>query len=273
MRGVALLLFVLLAASVFLAGCGGKAGGANQVRLGDGSHLSLDLPPEQQPDPEDIRGAVSGVVVDDAIFPVPGAEVVVRGRDLRTTAGDDGRFAFEGMPPGLYTLEVGKEGHSTGLGTVNVKSGQVTKAVLQTPRLPFVDPYHTTWVFDQVRRLDEGLVWGTAGNDEHVIALDRPLATLVLESWWPDVQAPAGDPLDYSVGGERAGNVTDSGTGANPLLKTYGADDFARGEYAVRLRVAPRWDTLPAETRGRVFATLFYVDPAPDGWSFVGGDQ
>jgi hypothetical protein len=254
-----------------LAGCGAKDSGAGQVRLGDGSRLSLDLPAEQQPAPDDIRGAVSGVVVDDAIFPVPGAKVSVRDRDYAATADEDGRFVFEQMPPGLYTLEVRKAGHSDGLGTVNVRSGQVVKSVLQVPRLPFVAPYHTTWAFDEVRELDEGIVWGTAGNNEHVVAFDRPVAGLVLESSWPGLQAGLGDPLDYSISGEGHKDKAQAGSAPNPMLQTLDQDFFAPDEYAARLRVYPSYDTMPGEARGKVFATLFYVDPPPAGWSFVGG--
>ena len=49
------------------------------------------------------------------------------------------------------------------------------------------------------------------------------------------------------------------------------SDFFASDEYAMRLRVVPTDLSLPVETRGRVFVTLFYVDPAPPGWSLVGG--
>ena len=262
---------VALVSAVALAGCGGKDPGANKVRLGDGTRLSLDLPAEQVPDPDDIRGAVSGVVVDDAIFPVPGATVSIRDREHVATADADGRFAFEDMPPGLYTLEVRKDGHTDGLGTVNVKSGQVAKSVLQVPRLPYVAPYHTTWVFDEVRTLDQWLLLGAAGNNEHVVPFDRPVATLVLESVWPDLQSHLGDPLDYSVAGEGDPESVEDSYGPNPLVKTFEADFFADGEYAARLRVYPSMTSLPGEVRGRVFATLFYVEPAPAGWSFLGG--
>jgi hypothetical protein len=263
-----------LLAAVALAGCGGKDSGANQVRLGDGTRLSLDLPPEQAPEPEDIRGAISGVVVDDAIFPVPGATVAVRDRDHEAVADADGRFVFEQMPPGLYTLEVRKPGHADGLGTVNVRSGQVAKAVLQVPRLPAVEPYRTTLAFDEFRSVDSfqgSIIYGTAGNHEHLIPFDYPVETLVLESIWPGLQSTVGDPLDYAIAGETRPDGGEAGNAPNPLAKTYGKDFFDPEEYAVRLRVHPDWHGLPVEVQGRLFVTLFYVDPAPAGWSFMGG--
>lgn len=262
---------VTVVLALALAGCGGKGDGANQVRLGDGSRVSLDLPEERQPDPEDIHGAISGVVVDDAIFPVPGATIAIRDRSYNATADEDGLFAFEGMPPGLYTLEVSMEGHSTGLGTVNVKSGQVAKAVVQAPRLPFVAPYHATWAFDDVRTADD-LVWGAAGNHEHVIPFDHPVQTLVVESAWDGIQDGLGDPLDYWVAGERAPDEASTGSAPNPMVQTFaGGDLFGKDEYAVRLRVTPSWESAPFQAQGKVFATLFYVEPAPPGWSLVGG--
>lgn len=262
---------VALAVAVALAGCGGKGGGEGEVRLGDGVRVSLDLPPEQQPEPDDIRGAVSGIVVDDAIFPLPGATVTVRDRDWQATVGDDGRFVFEGVPPGLYTLVAHAPDHADGLSTVNVRSGQLTKAILQAHRLPFVEPYHQTLVFEDYYSLDDWVTVNGGGDPhERVVALDRAPATVVLESYWPDVQSlPVREPLWYRFGGERDRDNTTSGGGPNPLLLRFDRDAFAPDEYAVRFVVTP---DVAVEAGGRVYVTIFYVDPAPAGWSFIGGD-
>lgn len=265
-----LALALAVAASVAFAGCGGKDSGANQVRLGDGTRISLELPEEQQPGPDDIRGAVSGVVVNEAIFPVPGALVSVRGRDLRTTADGEGRFVFEAMPPGLYTLVVRMDGYGDGLGTVNVRSGQVAKSILQVHRLPAVDPYHTTLKFEVVENSAETFLIG--GDDQELVPFDRHPATVVLEAAWIGlVEGPTAQ-LEYRVQAESEPEAFQSGSAANPLRVALGSDFFPAGEYAVRFSVYPSVLALPPESRGEVFLTLFYVDPAPDGWSFVQGD-
>ena len=268
MRWCAVLALALSA--VALAGCGDKDDGANQVRLGDGSRISLDLPEEQQPAPDDIRGAVSGVVVDEAIFPVPGAVVSIRDRDLEATADEDGRFAFEAMPPGLYTLVVRVDGHGDGLGTVNVRSGQVAKAILQVHRLPALDPYHATLKFDVL--YDPLDVW-LSGYSDHVVAFDLQPKTVVLEAVWSGLADPtASDLLEYQVQPESDPESSESGGGSNPLRVQLDADFFPPGEYAVRFRVHPSLLASPAESRGDVFLTIFYGDPAPDGWSLARGD-
>ncbi|MEA3137635.1 MAG: Carboxypeptidase regulatory-like domain [Thermoplasmata archaeon] len=262
----------LAVAAVALAGCGGKDSGANQVRLGDGSRISLDLPEEQQPAPDDIRGAVSGVVVNEAIFPVPGALVSVRDRQLEIVADADGKFVFEAMPPGLYTLVVRMEGYGDGLGTINVKSGQVVKSILQIHRLPAVDPYHTTLSFEIVYNSVDEFLLGT-GSEQNLVPFDMRPKTVILEAVWTGlVDTPASN-LDYMVRSEKDPETFQSGSAPNPLRVAFDSDFFPKDDYAVRFDVHPDALALPPESRGQVFLTLFYVDPAPDGWSIVGGDS
>src|SRR5687767_10257567 len=56
-------------------------------------------------------GVIRGIVVDEAIRPVAGAEVgttLPDGAGARnTTSADDGAFGFDGLPPGTYFLTIG----------------------------------------------------------------------------------------------------------------------------------------------------------------------
>lgn len=52
------------------------------------------------------NGAIVGRVVDAADQPVVGALLELSGADLRTATDADGNFAFSGVAPGLYDLEV-----------------------------------------------------------------------------------------------------------------------------------------------------------------------
>jgi hypothetical protein len=253
-----------------IGGRGGKDPGANQVRLGDGTRISLELPEEQQPEPDDIRGAVSGVVVNEAIFPVPGARVSVRDRTLEATTDEEGRFVFEAMPPGLYTLVVRMDGYGDGLGTINVRSGQVVKSILQVHRLPAVDPYHTTLKFEEVYEGTDGWV---GAIPDHLVAFDRHPATVILEAHWDGlVETGLQDLLRYTAQPESEPDSSEAGAGPNPLRAQFDADFFPADEYAIRFNVYPSETSLSVESRGEVFLTLFYVDPAPDGWSLVQGD-
>ncbi|HJQ92876.1 MAG TPA: hypothetical protein VJ874_01170, partial [Candidatus Thermoplasmatota archaeon] len=58
----------------------------------------------------------------------------------------------------------------------------------------------------------------------------------------------------------------------SPLRVGVESDFFPAGEYAVRFSVYPSPLALPPESRGEVFLTIFYVAPAPDGWSLARGD-
>jgi hypothetical protein len=252
---------------LLLAGCGGKSG-AGTVRLGDGSRLSLDLPSAERPSPDDIRGAVSGVVVDQAIFPLRNATVTVRDRSDATVTDENGRFNFTAQSPGLYTLEVHLEGYSDGVGTVNVHSGEVTKAILQVQRLPYVQPYHTTWEFQDARSADDVVFYG---YHSQVVPFDRRPASIIVESTW-DPMTDAGDPLDYNISAESDHSHAVAGQAPNPMRVDVPVDLMPKKEYAVRVTIGPDLVAQPLQVKGRTFVTLFYVDPAPAGWSFVKGD-
>lgn len=263
-------LALAVAAAVALAGCGGKDDGANKVRLGDGSRISLDLPEEQLPDPEDIRGAVSGIVVNEAIFPVANATISVRDRDIERVTDADGKFVLESMPPGLYTLVVRMEGYGDGLGTINVKSGQVIKSILQIHRLPVLDPYHTTVKVEVVHSQLDRLVYGSPAL---LTPFDMRPATVILEAAWTGLTpTPLGSILQYEVQAESSPETMQRGGGQNPLRVVFDKDFFPKDEYAVRYVVYPSEYTVGPETRGQIFLTMFYVDPAPDGWSITAGD-
>jgi hypothetical protein len=255
--------------AVLLAGCGGKPSGANEVRLGDGQRVSLDLPEEQQPDPEDIRGAVSGIVVDDAIYPVAGAAVRIAALGAAATTDDAGLFVFESLPPGLHAVEASKAGHSPGLGTLNVRSGQVSKVVLMAARLPYQAPYHTTHVLDESRSAREAM----EDARFHLVAVEQAPAGMVVESYWEGLpDPPVGDALSYRVVAESNSSSETQGSGPNPLRVEFAADWFPSDEYAIRVQVWPEVVAVPPDALGRTFVTVFYVDPPPAGWSFVEGD-
>lgn len=252
-------------AAVALAGCGEGKGGAGQVALGDGTRITLDLPENRTPDPEDIWGAVSGIVIDEAIFPVASARVSVSDRPWAATTDGNGLFAFDRVPPGLYELVVEAPAFLDGLGTLNVKSGQVAKSILQIQREPFVAPYHTTL---KVEVTASALQFEAA---KHLIPFDGRPATVIVESVWRGLIAVGEAPLRYAITPETRPEEGSSGYGPNPLRLEFAADFFPEGEYAVRVDVRPQFP-LPPETRGDVFVTTFYVDAAPAGWSLVEGD-
>lgn len=68
-------------------------------------------------------GSISGVIVDTSRFPVPGATLVVTADDggVRRTATDmNGRYRFDGLPPGRYRIEVSMGGFEARAGELTV---------------------------------------------------------------------------------------------------------------------------------------------------------
>ncbi len=68
-------------------------------------------------------GSISGVIVDTATLPVPGATLVVTADDSgvrRTTTDMNGRYRFDGLPPGRYRIEVSMGGFEARVGELTV---------------------------------------------------------------------------------------------------------------------------------------------------------
>jgi hypothetical protein len=138
---VAPVLVGLLAAAVALAGCSG-GGGADAGGGAGGSAHSASLAPG--------TGGVQGVVVDEAIRPVQGANVTATGNGASRSAetGADGAFLFEGLAPGTYSLVVKHFRYGLVQSAVDVQEGRVASAKLQVQRLFSQEPYHETQKFD-----------------------------------------------------------------------------------------------------------------------------
>src|SRR5262245_59899784 len=86
---------VLLVASIALAGCGGKKGDD-----GDGKKTEL----------KEGKGAITGVVLDDVIRPVPKALVLLCNGET-VEADGSGQFEFINLEPGAYVLRATADNH------------------------------------------------------------------------------------------------------------------------------------------------------------------
>ena len=60
-------------------------------------------------------GTIAGLVTDFANpnQPISGATVVLSSKGLTKTTGSDGRFEFQDLEPGTYTLQVQANGYQT----------------------------------------------------------------------------------------------------------------------------------------------------------------
>lgn len=97
-------------------------------------------------------GIIRGVVVDERIVPIAGAEVHAGGNgvNVSATADDEGRFAFGALLPGTYFVQASSLLHEQAQTSVTVVAGDDEPPVtsLQLTRRFAQDPYVETWSFD-----------------------------------------------------------------------------------------------------------------------------
>jgi hypothetical protein len=124
-------LMALAVVGVALAGCTGPDAGAGGAG-GAG----------------DLMGVLRGVVVDQAIRPLDGAEVRISGSggERNATTGDDGLFLFEGLPAGAWVVDVSKPFYSAQRQAVTVRVEEEpptlrVELVLETGILPFASQH------------------------------------------------------------------------------------------------------------------------------------
>lgn len=74
-----------------------------------------------------ISGSVSDMTTGE---PVPTVNVTLLPGGKSTVTGTDGSFSFEGLEPGVYTVEIRKEGYSSNTGEVMVRAGETAQSHL-----------------------------------------------------------------------------------------------------------------------------------------------
>jgi hypothetical protein len=89
-------------------------------------------------DPEEQTGAIEGRVLDSHGQPLAWATVMIGGDspphvDIAILTEDDGRYAFRGLAPGVYTLLVNAEGYPLESGQTTVAAGAVARLDFNLP--------------------------------------------------------------------------------------------------------------------------------------------
>ncbi len=193
-----MLALVLLAAP--LAGClGGDDGGDEPIQ-------------KEQADVTTSSGGIQGVVTDNAVQPVVGANLTLEGTGQTATTASDGSYAFSRIDPGTYTMVVRAEGFVTAKESVTVEAGDVAtvdvllthltsqQAFMQQQELVgFVECGAAWWVTPMVLPysavaacavpntvLEVAGLGGNATNDRfmHFFELEAPIDTVVYEMTW-----------------------------------------------------------------------------------------
>jgi hypothetical protein len=254
----------MLLLALALAGCGDRSS-AERIEVAPGQVITVEEPVKP------THGIVAGLVANDALYVLGGVDVRIVGLELNATTDDTGRFAIVNVPAGLYIVQASKKDHKTMQATVDVQPGGVAKAILLLERVPPTDPYHVTWQH-------EAHVGAAAGGVSHSrnatlsFSLDpsRPV-TLVLESVWTGaVLVPTTDrPIAYrlrSLDGRDL--VVDAAP--NPVSLHVDAGILPPGQENFRFEAYPDpLEGITFEARGQTFATIFYNEAAPSGWTLL----
>lgn len=141
-RGLALLTFLTVGSMAF-AGCSGGNGGAGGDPLEAAENIDVQATA--------TTGVIRGVVVDDAIRPVPDVEIVVAGpTPANSKTGTDGLFGFEGLDPGTYFMTAGRPGYGPTQSSVEVVAGVDDPAIVKILLIadPFSGPRVTTEIWE-----------------------------------------------------------------------------------------------------------------------------
>lgn len=231
----------------------------------------------------DGKGGIVGVVVDQAIRPVPNATVALQEDGNRTSA-EDGSFSFVGLAPGAYLLTASLEGSETQETSVDVLAGQLTQVRIFLTPIPKPEPYNLTQPFTGFAQVtsagDEGqlveivvqLLTGESGCDRCTFQFEGGprLRALVIEATMAPNSLPSGsNGFGYYM--ERNGSLASAAFALpNPMTHVVDYPDMGGGSFV--LTMYPSSEPVPEINKSfEVFVTLFYEQPPPEGFSTLDG--
>lgn len=230
-------------------------------------------------------GAIQGVVVDETIAPVGGAQVALPQLDRTATTNEEGGFGFSDVAPGIYVVDAASPDHLGARQSIEVVAGEVSKVRVLLEIDPTPSPYH------QVRYF-EGYVglWAPPGsyvvqllvqNDticrcEWTFQTPDAVTEFIYEALWTQtIVVPTLDQMYWELDSYVDGSLD------------HQEGDYSQSPVYVRLDRAtypPEADTwlariTPATTGGvfvqqsyELFITSFHFGPGPDEYSIVEGD-
>lgn len=289
---------VLALLSMALAGCsGGGDPAADELTPADFKELELQA--------TDTKGIIRGVVVDDAIRPIGGAKVDLRGgAGPRTTLSSaDGLFGFDDLEPGTYFLQVSRLGFETTQVSAEVVAGvaepPIVRVLLATD-LSFVSPYFEQFIFEGFMECSTGAAAGggyvyfnACASSEEAFPNDKTFESYTLSGYpewvqsemiWESTQAVSTSMAHNFAyrNDETDGWQDQTAEGPSPLLNTMDnetAKEYLEGEefeegdnLTLNMRIFTRATdgTGPALTfqqRFTVYTTVFYGYLPPEGWT------
>lgn len=259
---------VLPVLALLLAGCTGGAAPAPS-----GSPLDdIEVEPASA-----TMGAVAGLVVDETIRPILGAQVTVAGEVVAET-NEDGVFVLDALEPGIVILGISAEGYLSVQTSADVVAGDTAEVRVQLPRDDRPQPYRVTYSHDGFMQAWGGIaqyfvenVGGGSGTCNcRVYFTPEPNATtLVYEAYWEDsVPDPAEMAEFYWVVDQPDGDGHEAGYCFSPCVQHIGFDGFSEGvETYARLDGADFWPGF--QQSFQLFVTLWHNGEAPEGWTLA----
>jgi len=230
------------------------------------------------------HGNLEGLVVDPFKHPVKNATVTLAGTDVEATTDKSGTFLIQGLEEGTYGAVASAPNLQAATGTIIIKDGITTRAWFQLTPLPPPAPYHKTYFWngtvfvtsDPVTRLDQ--LWCSGCTTS--LPIGANFASLIVESNLtnpPPPVKPFPDPLNlsnettyYALYSRDMNRNVWSGWGPDTLWAR--TDTRLHGNYT--LDIEPSSYPMPqqnAEYHG--YATVFYGQRAPEGWSYLAGNR
>jgi hypothetical protein len=96
-------------------------------------------------------GLIRGVVVDEAVRPIPGARVKLQGdQPMEAVTTDLGTFGFDDLEPGTYFMTIGKPGYFDAQQSADVVAGVAEPPIVKVQLAMDVanQPYYENYVFE-----------------------------------------------------------------------------------------------------------------------------
>ncbi|MBI2078951.1 MAG: carboxypeptidase regulatory-like domain-containing protein [Euryarchaeota archaeon] len=276
----------LVAFALLLAGCaGGKPAQTDPVPTEDGEGL-----------PEGVLNVLLGTVVGPDQAPVMNATVEISSLGMVTNTTEAGEYEFVNLEPRDYYVSVSKEGFVTRSARAIVEDGRVFELNFQLEEKSLEVPYNTTLPFsgfiscqfayatnpENVQYQDCG---GALDANNQVVkeyVVGPNSAQVIIEAEWVPKQdlAERLTMVVESVGFGHQDIVFGQVSSTSPVRMPIDPLVMRKyyptgGKIRVTFSAAPSLDGdyldvgLAFQQDYKLYATVFYVDPGPPGFSYV----
>ncbi len=224
-------------------------------------------------------GCIRGVVVDEGIRPIAGVQVRLTPGTRNMTGDADGLFTFCDLEPGTYFVSASAPLYLEAQTSVDVVADGAHDIRLALPADLSPQPYHRTIKHEAFMQ-----AWGGIGqfvveefapsglcNCILLATPDPDARTFVVEALWTEGAGnPTNDPWYWILGQTDGDGMYETGYATSPILVHRAASDYSQGSEVYYRQDGPDFG-VESEVRFTQFLTIFYREPAPDGWSFVAG--